>query len=69
MIITLFFSQHVLASFLQAFFDIFPKETPSRFTFLRGNEHQINFILDSLILNKPTYGTNFEENKNSKTTG
>ncbi|XP_052483329.1 uncharacterized protein LOC128037756 [Gossypium raimondii] len=45
------------------FEDVFPKETPKGLPPLRGIEHQIDFIPDATIPNRPAYRTNPEETK------
>jgi hypothetical protein len=48
---------------LQEFEDIFPEEIPSGLPLIRGIEHQIDFIPEAYIPNRPAYRSNPEECK------
>jgi hypothetical protein len=50
-------------SLLQEFDDVFPEDIPSGLPPLRGIEHQIDFVPEVLIPNRPAYRSNFEETK------
>ncbi|CAL9062005.1 unnamed protein product [Musa banksii] len=43
--------------------DLFPEEVPNGLPPIRGIEHQIDFIPDASIPNKPAYRCNPEETK------
>ena len=53
----------VVVSLLQEFADLFPEEIPYGLPPLRGIEHQIDFIPDSSIPNRPAYRANPKETK------
>jgi hypothetical protein len=50
-------------SLLQKFDDVFPEEMPSGLPPIRGIEHQIDFIPEAVIPNRPAYRSNSEETK------
>jgi hypothetical protein len=50
-------------SLLQEFKDVFPEEMPSGLPPIRGIEHQIDFIPEAVIPNRPAYRSNSEETK------
>ena len=50
-------------SLLQEFADLFPEEIPHGLPPLRGIKHQVDFIPDASIPNRPAYRTNPEETK------
>jgi hypothetical protein len=50
-------------SLLQKFDDVFPEEMPSGLPPTRGIEHQIDFIPEAVIPNRPAYRSNSEETK------
>ncbi|XP_060177892.1 uncharacterized protein LOC132607834 [Lycium barbarum] len=52
-----------ISSLLQEYEALFLEEMPDGLPPLRGIEHQINFVPDSQILNKPAYRSNLEETK------
>jgi hypothetical protein len=54
---------NVVIYLLQEFDDLFPDDTPSRLPPLRGIEHQIDFIPEASIPNRPAYRSNPEETK------
>ena len=51
---------------LKKFGDVFPKDTPHRLPPLRGIEHQIDFMPEVSIPNRPAYRSNPEETKESQ---
>ena len=53
----------VAISLLQEFDDVFPDDTHSGLPPLRGIEHQIDFIPEASIPNRPAYRSNPEETK------
>jgi len=53
----------VAISLLQEFDDVFPDDTHSGLPPLRGIEHQIDFIPEASIANRPAYRSNPEETK------
>ena len=53
----------VAISLLHEFGDVFPDDTPSGLPLLRGIEHQIDFIPEASIPNRPAYRSNPEETK------
>ena len=48
-------------SLLQEFDDVFPEEVPSGLPPIRGIEHQIDFVPEVVIPNRPAYRSNPEE--------
>ena len=50
-------------SLLQEFEDIFPEEMPNELPPIRGIEHQIDFVPEAAIANRPAYRSNLEETK------
>ena len=52
-----------IVSLLQEFEDVFPKEIPKGLPHIRGIEHEIDFVLNATIPNRPTYRTNPKETK------
>ncbi|KAL0373467.1 UNVERIFIED_CONTAM: hypothetical protein Sradi_3262400 [Sesamum radiatum] len=44
-------------------YDVFPEEEPSRLLSMRGIEHQIDFISEVVLPNRPAYRVNPEETK------
>jgi len=52
-----------VSSLLQEFEDLFPEETSSGLSPIRGIEHQIDFIPGATIANRPAYRCNPEETK------
>jgi hypothetical protein len=55
-----------IVSLLQKFEDVFPEEVPYGLPPIRGIEHQIDFILNASIPNRPAYRSNPEETKELK---
>ncbi|XP_060190611.1 uncharacterized protein LOC132619862 [Lycium barbarum] len=55
-----------ISSLLQEYETLFPEEMPDGLPPLRGIEHQIDFVLDTQIPNKPAYRSNPEEIKESQ---
>ena len=53
----------VVISLLQEYEDVFPTDVPSGFPPIRGIEHQIDFVPDATIPNRPAYRSNPEETK------
>lgn len=53
----------VAISLLQEFDDVFPDDTLSGLPPLRGIEHQIDFVPEASIPNRPAYRSNPEETK------
>ncbi|PKI54081.1 hypothetical protein CRG98_025524, partial [Punica granatum] len=47
----------------QEYEDVFPEETPHELPPIRGIEHQIYFVPDATIPNRPAYRSNPEETK------
>jgi len=48
---------------LQDYKYIFPDEIPSVLSPIRGTEHQIDFVPEAIIPNRPIYRSNFDETK------
>ncbi|XP_059446590.1 uncharacterized protein LOC132178153, partial [Corylus avellana] len=53
----------VVVSLLQEYEDVFPNDVPSGLPPIRGIEHQIDFVPDVTIPNRPAYRSNLEETK------
>ena len=53
----------VVVSLLQEFEDVFPEEVPHVLPPIRDIEHQIDFVPDASIPNRPAYRSNPEETK------
>ena len=53
----------VAIALLQDYKDVFPEEMPSGLPPIRGIEHQIDFVPDTTIPNRPAYRSNLEETK------
>lgn len=53
----------VVSSLLQDYVDVFFKELPQGLPLIRGIEHQIDFVPDATIPNRPTYQSNPKETK------
>uniref|UniRef100_A0A2N9HVG4 Retrotransposon gag domain-containing protein n=1 Tax=Fagus sylvatica TaxID=28930 RepID=A0A2N9HVG4_FAGSY len=47
----------------EEFEDVFPEEMPNELPPIRGIEHQIDFVPEAAIPNRPTYRSNLEETK------
>ena len=52
-----------VVSLLQEYEDVFPNDGPSGLPPIRGMEHQIDFVPDTTIPNRPAYRSNPEETK------
>ena len=52
-----------VVSLLQDYEDVFPEDVPQGLPPIRGIEHQIDFVPEASIPNRPTYRTNAEETK------
>jgi hypothetical protein len=53
----------VVVSLLQEYEDVFPNDVPSGLPPIRGIEHQIDFVPDATIPNRPAYRSNPKETK------
>ena len=53
----------MVVSLLQEFDDVFPQEVPSGLPPIRGIKQQINFVLGTVIPNRPAYRSNPDETK------
>jgi hypothetical protein len=54
---------NVVIYLLQEFDDLFPDDIHNGLALLKGIEHQIDFVLEALICNRPAYRSNHEETK------
>ena len=52
-----------ITSLLQEYKDVFLEETPHGLPLIQGIEHQIDFVPDAAIPNRPAYRSNLEETK------
>ena len=52
-----------IVSLLQEFEDVFPEEIPKGVSPIQGIEHQIDFVLGAIIMNRHSYWSNPEETK------
>ena len=53
----------MVKALLQDYEDVFPDEVPHGLLPLRGIEHQIDFVPEAPIPNRPAYRSNPEETK------
>ena len=56
----------VFQSLLQEFEDMFQDQVPKELPPIRGTEHQVDFIPDSVISNKPAYRVNPTDTKETQ---
>jgi hypothetical protein len=57
------FLPSVTVSLLQEYEDVIPNDVPSGLPLIRGIEHQIDFVPDVTIPNRPTYKSNLKKTK------